>query len=316
MKSLVGFTGFVGSNIASQTQFDGLYNSKNIGHAFDTSPELLVYAGVRAEKYLANKDPDGDLQNMHLAFHHIRRIKPKYVVLISTIDVFVNSDGADEDSPAVTDGLTPYGKNRFLLETMVEASGIPHSVIRLPGLFGEGIKKNFIYDLIHIIPHTLTEQKFLELCQAGLGIAQYYENTMPGFYNCKALTETEKTALKEIFIKGGFTALHFTDSRGVFQFYNLNYIWEHIQRAVYTNLKRLHLAVEPVSISEIYKTVKNQEFYNEIAKEPPLYNFRTKHAAAFGGSHGYLFSKDKVLEDISRFICRHKLAMESRRMDV
>lgn len=54
MKSLVGFTGFVGSNLAMSTDFDGLYNSANIEEAYGTNPDLLVYAGVPAQKFIAN----------------------------------------------------------------------------------------------------------------------------------------------------------------------------------------------------------------------------------------------------------------------
>lgn len=46
MESLVGYTGFVGSNLAESHSFDGLYHSKNIEQAYGTKPELLVYAGV------------------------------------------------------------------------------------------------------------------------------------------------------------------------------------------------------------------------------------------------------------------------------
>jgi hypothetical protein len=58
MNILVGYTGFVGSNLYDAGEFDAVYNSKNIQDAFGTTPDLLVYAGVRAEKYLANNDPD------------------------------------------------------------------------------------------------------------------------------------------------------------------------------------------------------------------------------------------------------------------
>ena len=57
MKILVGHTGFVGSNLKAQTTFDRLYNSGNITDAFGTNPDLLVYSGVRSEKFLANSDP-------------------------------------------------------------------------------------------------------------------------------------------------------------------------------------------------------------------------------------------------------------------
>ena len=63
MISLVGYTGFVGSNIydCAQGTIDGAYNSKNIEDAYGTKPELLIYAGLRAEKYLANSDPQKDM---------------------------------------------------------------------------------------------------------------------------------------------------------------------------------------------------------------------------------------------------------------
>ena len=64
MKSLVGYTGFVGSNLMSQISFDQYFNSKNITDAFGTKPELLVYAGLRAEKFLANRNPDFDYANV------------------------------------------------------------------------------------------------------------------------------------------------------------------------------------------------------------------------------------------------------------
>ena len=51
MKALVGYTGFVGSNIYTSGEFDAVYNSKNIEEAFGTKPDLLVYAGLRAEKF-------------------------------------------------------------------------------------------------------------------------------------------------------------------------------------------------------------------------------------------------------------------------
>ena len=65
---LVGYTGFVGSNLALQHQFTEIYNSKNIEKAFGTQPDLLVYSGVRAEKFLANQNSEEDFEivKMHL----------------------------------------------------------------------------------------------------------------------------------------------------------------------------------------------------------------------------------------------------------
>lgn len=88
MKALVGYTGFVGSNLYTSGDFDAAYNSKNIQEAYGTCPDLLVYAGLRAEKYLANNAPEKDMEQIIEAEQNIKKIRPKKLVLISTIDVF------------------------------------------------------------------------------------------------------------------------------------------------------------------------------------------------------------------------------------
>ena len=64
MISLVGYTGFVGSNIyeKGRANIDKVYNSSNISEAFGTHPDLLIYSGLRAEKYLANNAPEKDME--------------------------------------------------------------------------------------------------------------------------------------------------------------------------------------------------------------------------------------------------------------
>ena len=88
--ALVGYTGFVGSNIDLKGNIDKKYNSKNIKDAFGTNPDILIYSGVRAEKFLANKEPERDLHNIREAVENIKKINPKKLVLISTIDVYKN----------------------------------------------------------------------------------------------------------------------------------------------------------------------------------------------------------------------------------
>ena len=98
MKALVGYTGFVGSNIYDAGDFDAFYNSKNIQEAYGTEPDLLIYAGLRAEKYLANNAPEKDMELIYQAEENITMIAPKKLVLISTIDVIKNPMGVDENS--------------------------------------------------------------------------------------------------------------------------------------------------------------------------------------------------------------------------
>lgn len=300
--SLVGYTGFVGSNLVESFKFDNLYNSKNIEEAFGSNPDLLVYAGIRAEKFLANKFPKKDMEIIENAKNNIKKINPKKIVLISTVDVYKNPVNVDEDTIINIDGLQPYGLNRFYLEEWVKENFQNHLIVRLPGLYGENIKKNFIFDLIKIIPSMLKEEKFKELCEKDDYIKHFYINQENGFYKSRELNDEETKKIKEYFDKIGFSALNFTDSRGMFQFYNLKYLWEHINKAIENNIKLLNLSVEPITINEIYKSLKNDDFINEISDVIPQYDYKTKYYNKFGGENGYIFSKEFVLGDITKFI--------------
>ena len=143
MTALVGYTGFVGSNIYEAGQFDAVYNSKNIEEAYGTNPQLLIYAGLRAEKYLANHAPEKDMEMIIQAEENIRKIHPKKLVLISTIDVFRVPKDVDENSRIDTVNLHAYGYNRYQLELWVRETYPDALIVRLPGLFGKNIKKNF-----------------------------------------------------------------------------------------------------------------------------------------------------------------------------
>ncbi|HPH95788.1 MAG TPA: sugar nucleotide-binding protein [Anaerolineaceae bacterium] len=301
MNILVGYTGFVGSNLYSSFHFDGLFNSTNIDQAFGLNPDLCVYSGVRAEKFLANNRPDEDRQIILNAIENIKKINPKQLILISTIDVYKFPVNVDETTPIDTDGLHPYGANRYLLEEWVRQNTNCHLVVRLPGLFGKNIKKNFIYDLIHVLPALLNEKKFQELAKIEPLIRSNYVLQENGFYKC-VVNDKDRHALKQAFMRMGFSALNFTDSRATYQFYNLACLWGHIQAALSNQLNLVNMAVEPLSIDEIYKAVKGETFVNEISPNIPEYNFKTIHARELGGSHDYIFEKQRVLTDICRFV--------------
>lgn len=301
--ALVGYTGFVGSNIAANYDFDGLYNSKNIGDAYHTNPELLIYSGVRAEKFLANANPEKDFAAMQEAMENIERIYPKKLVLISTVDVFKIPKNVDENSPIDMDGLQTYGRNRYQLELWVREKYPDALIIRLPGLFGKNIKKNFIYDYIHMIPFMLKKEKMQELVQKDSELVDYYTLQDNGFYQLNSLSADKRTALKGKFEHIEFNALNFTDSRSVFQFYDLSRLWRDIWRALDTEIKLWHPATEPVSVGELYQYLTGKEFINELDGIPADYNYKTIHAEVFGGSNGYICNKKDVMGRIKKFVC-------------
>lgn len=302
--ALVGYTGFVGSNIATHYNFSALYNSKNIGEAYQTNPELLIYSGVRAEKFLANSDPEKDFEAMKTAMNNIQKINPKKLVLISTVDVFKIPNGVDEKSPIDTDGLHAYGYNRYQLELWVKEMYPDSLIIRLPGLFGKNIKKNFIYDYINRVPFMLKETKMKELAQIDSELLRYYTLQKNGFYKLKPLLEDGQIALNSKFKQVGFSALNFTDSRSIFQFYDLDRLWGDIRLALDVGLKLWHPATEPISAGELYLYLTGTAFINEFSGNPPNYNYKTIHAEVFGGLDGYICDKMKIMKCIKAFVCQ------------
>lgn len=304
MKAIVGYTGFVGSNIYASGEFDAAFNSKNIEEAYGSRPELLVYAGLRAEKFLANNDPQKDLEQVMQAEENIRKIAPRKLILISTIDVFKKPKDVDENSEIDKEGLHPYGYNRYILEERIREEYPECLIVRLPGLFGKNIKKNFIYDMINLIPSMLKEEKLEEIVKKDPEIGKYYHKQENGFYKVEA-AEEERFLLREKFGKVGFSALNFTDSRSRFQFYDLRRLWEDIKLTDENGIRLWHPATEPVSAAEVYEYVYGKEFKNELTAIPADYDYKTIHSGLFGRSDGYISEKGEILRDIKEFVERN-----------
>lgn len=299
---LVGYTGFVGSNLLAAHKFSLCCNRQNIHEAFGTQPDCLVYSGVPAEMFLANQNPEADFALMEQAMDNIRKIQPKSVVLISTIAVYPDTHGADEDTVIDEKALTAYGANRLALERMVEKEFAQHLIVRLPAIYGINLKKNFIYDYLNYIPAMLTDEKFSVFSQQETMLSECYEKQANGFWKCRKLEKSEKTALQNCFRRLGFSALNFTDSRSVYQFYHLSHLWEHIQIALEHKIQKLNITTPPVSIAELYEALEHTSFTNELSKPPFDYDLRTKYASVFGGANGYFISKEAELAEICDFV--------------
>lgn len=302
--ALVGYSGFVGSNIYNKgnTFIDGLYNSRNITTAYNTKPDILIYAGLRAEKYLANIYPEKDMELINEAKYNIQQINPKKLVLISTIDVFKNPENVDENTKIDTVGLQAYGYNRYQLEYWVRENYQDVLIIRLPALFGDNIKKNFLYDYIKFFPQMLKKEKINELAEKDNNLFNYYTQRDEQFYVLKDINKVEKRKLKELLQKLEFSALNFTDSRNSYQFYNLENLWNDIQTALKNNLTIWHSATEPVYAGEIYSYLTGKSFVNEIAAVPVKYDYKTVYNHIFGGNNGYIKNKNEVLAEIKKFV--------------
>ena len=147
--ALVGYTGFVGGNILEQGRFDQLYNSKNFQDMRDQSFDEVICAGVSAVKWMANKEPEKDRKNIQALEDVLSTISAKRFILISTIDVYPVISDYDESYDCSAVQNNAYGAHRLEFEKFCMERFPDCYIIRLPGLFGKGLKKNVIYDLMN-----------------------------------------------------------------------------------------------------------------------------------------------------------------------
>jgi nucleoside-diphosphate-sugar epimerase len=144
--ALIGYTGFVGSNLLRERSFTRRYRSTNVETIAREHFDLVVCAGAPAVKWKANQDPLADRASLGRLMAALERLKTKRFVLVSTVDVYGQVNGVDEDCPPT--GATPYGRHRLELEQFV-ARRFHALIVRLTALFGPGLKKNAIYDLLN-----------------------------------------------------------------------------------------------------------------------------------------------------------------------
>lgn len=148
--ALVGHTGFVGANLLGQHPFQHLYNSKNISEITGKSFDLLVFSGAQAVKWWANQNPEEDRQRIQAALDPLETVSAVQTILISTVDVIPPLPGLiDEGADCRAVRSHPYGENRLYIEEFFRKRFSRTLIVRLPALFGPGLSKNVLFDLMH-----------------------------------------------------------------------------------------------------------------------------------------------------------------------
>jgi len=165
-RALIGCSGFVGGNLQQQAKFSDLFNSKNIDSIAGRHFDLVIGAGAPAVKWLANKEPEQDRAALQRLMRPLESVTADRFVLISTVDVYPRPIDVDEDTRIDTAEAQPYGRHRLELEQFVRERFCDFLIVRLPGLFGPGLKKNVIYDFIH-------NNEVLKIHQDG--VFQFYD---------------------------------------------------------------------------------------------------------------------------------------------
>ncbi len=246
--ALIGHTGLVGGNLARQQPFDDCFNSSNIRKIIGNHYDLLVCSGVSGTKWLANLHPAQDKENIDQLMGHLRNVTADRFILISTVDVYGNPSQVNEDSMVDVECQTSYGRHRHQFEKTVYDHFPNVTIVRLPAIYGWGLKKNALFDLMHA-------------------------------------HEVEKI-----------------NAHAVYQFYSLDRLWHDIEICLAHGLPLVNVATEPLGINEIAWELFNVELTNGSAETAARYDFRTKYAAVFGGTNGYIHDKATAMRDIAAFV--------------
>ena len=148
-RALVGWSGFVGGSLDARIAPVARFRSTDVDQLPAADVEEVVCAGAPAEKWRANAEPEADRAGIRRLIDALDGSRATSCVLVSTVDVFADSRGVDETTPADTTQEQAYGRHRALLEEFVRARFDDVLVVRLPGMYGPGLKKNLVFDLIH-----------------------------------------------------------------------------------------------------------------------------------------------------------------------
>lgn len=144
--ALIGYTGFVGSNLASRMPFDDMYNTANIEEIAGERYDLVISAANRADSFWVNQHQDADREQVELLIRDLAKAQIARLVVVSTVCVYPGDTSPDENTPLSPNDLTPYGQNRLYQEQRLQDL-FETTIVRLPQLYGDKLKKGIIFDL-------------------------------------------------------------------------------------------------------------------------------------------------------------------------
>lgn len=309
MDALIGHSGFVGTNMLRAHDFGARYNSRTIGEIDGRSFDTVVCAAAPATMWQANREPERDAAIIDGLIAHLRTIRAERFVLVSTIAVLADAAaGADETTTAFEEAKA-YGRNRRRLETACLDLFPRCTVLRLPALFGAGLKKNFLFDLLNPVPSFLNRERHAEVAAALPGHARssfdaaFALDEGLGMFACdreRLRAGGHGPALADALGMIGATAIGFTNPDSEYQFYGLSGLWDDIARCCDAGLSVAHLAPEPVRAGDLHQALRGTPM---PASGAALYreDMRTRHAGLWDRAGDYIATRDDVIAAVRAF---------------
>jgi len=306
--ALIGYSGFVGGTLSGQHPFAAKFNTANIdaidGREFDT----VVCAAAPGSMFTANREPERDREQIGALIERLRRVKSRRFVLISSIAALADFGAGDDESTNAFQENLPYGRHRRELEAYCESHFENCLIVRLPALFGPGLRKNFVFDLLNPVPSIVSHvrlQAILDKVPSALHekFSELYLPDPTGIctLNRDSLNKSPyriqlETAVREA--KMSATQFHNPNSR--FQYYDVSRLWSDINVATKNALQCVHLVTEPLLASAIHFRLFGTEMPHSEAKMHRE-DMHTRHAGLWGRKGPYLEDANAVLNRLKEF---------------
>ncbi len=313
---LIGHTGFVGGALLRQTRFAACFNSANIaaikGQRFGT----LVCAAAPGSMIEANRAPERDAAQIDALIARLEQVWAERFVLISSIAVLADFAGGDDEGTGAFQHDLAYGRHRRALEAFVEERFPGSLIIRLPALFGHGLRKNFLFDLLNPVPSLLTQAKrdalivALDPALSGWVAALYAPDAATGLLKLdRAALEADprRAALEDALSALGASATQFHHPETTYQYYPIDRLWQDIGIALGAGLTHLHLAPEPLTAAAIHRRLTGRAM-PETPARLHREDMRTRHAALWGAEGPYQFSAAATLDALATFFASERQA--------
>ncbi len=313
--ALIGHTGFVGATLARQAAFSHCFNSANMaasaGQLFDT----VVCAAAPGSMLEANTAPDIDRARVQALIEQLSAIRADRFVLISSIAVLDDfASGADEGTQAFQTDLA-YGRHRRELEAFAEDHFAQPLIVRLPALFGDGLRKNFIFDLMNPVPSMLKPGRLDALVEALSAPLGDWTRQLYAFHDeATGLLRLDRAALnadprrarlEDAVVDAGFSATQFHNPQTTYQYYEMARLWADIGTALDHGLSHIHLVAEPLEAARIHEAVLGRPMPDSPARLHRE-DMRTRHAELWGATGPYQFSARATLERLKTFFADHR----------
>jgi nucleoside-diphosphate-sugar epimerase len=306
---LIGCTGFVGGNLLRQHDFAKQFNSRNIADSKGATFDMLVCAAAPGSMFEANTTPDKDLRQIESLCNTLAEVRSRRFVLISSIAVLDDFAGGDDESSGAFQTELAYGRHRRLLETFCAEHFAETLIVRLPALFGTGLKKNFLFDLLNPVPSMLNGAKMEQALSvvsaqdAEILRKVYSLNDQNGMFvlsRSDLRTSAAQSRIETTFGQHALTAVQFTNPDSTYQYYGVDRLWSDIETASAQGIRVLHLATEPIAARQIHRIVTDHDMPQTGAR---LHHedMHTRHADLWGRSGPYMESAQQVEGRIAAF---------------